>query len=126
MKAVFKGYNIKCSALEFTIGKVYFLNETECHGYFGVEDDTGIGGIINPNGYYYEFEVLSEDKPLSSSELPDNADDCIEAAYKAKLRYYINEREVDMVDFENVRYRVGELNEYGVKCDSIKLEVKFE
>ena len=31
-----------------------------------------------------------------------------------------------MIEFENVRFTVEQLDEDGVKCDTIKFEVKFE
>lgn len=120
-KALYLG-NIGNEDCGFTVGKEYKLNDFG-EGDFGTYDDYGVYRYIK-NGEFHKFKLHCEDEyfatetecavmPLSDDKSPE-------------LRYYINGHEVGMVEFGNVRYKVLELDEDGVKCDTIKFEVKFE
>lgn len=135
MKAIFKGYkNTHC--YDFTIGKIYELSTTPgACGRCQVTDDNGFTFSFKP-GEVYDFEVIIPDSPITCSELFDDdygyelmMNDILNKPQidkKPELRCYINGREVDIIEFENVRFKVRQLDEDGVKCDTIKFEVKFQ
>ncbi|AAZ29285.1 JK_35P [Escherichia phage Jk06] len=106
----------------FTVGKQYDI-EDHGDGYISTYDDDGCYRAVE-NGAFYKFELLDGDQSFETET------DCAGAASygdkKPRLRYYINEHEVDMIEFGNVRYTVDQLDEDGVKCDTIKFEVKFQ
>lgn len=108
----------------FTVGKEYKAHNYNTEdNYISTYDDNGSHRRIN-NGTFHKFILLDDDEGLV------NETDCAVAApdndKRPNLRYYINGHEVDAIEFENVRHKVLELDDYGVKCDTIKFEVKFE
>ena len=111
----------------FTVDKEYKINDFG-DGYIGVFDDYGVYRYIE-NGEFHKFRLHKfrllevDDSFVTETECavtPTLNDE------KTKLRYYINGNEVEMIEFENVRFTVEQLDEDGVKCDTIKFEVKFE
>lgn len=121
-KAVYLG-NIGNEDCGFTVGKEYDVHNYETEdNYIGAFGDDG-GYRHIKNGAFHKFGLLDDDHFVTETECavtPTLNDE------KPKLRYYINGHEVDMIEFENVRYKVDQLDEDGVKCDTIKFEVKFE
>ncbi|QXV81831.1 hypothetical protein bas03_0004 [Escherichia phage JulesPiccard] len=120
-KAVYIGNNDD-KYCGFTPGNEYDVCVLD-DGFLGVYDDDDIHRCIK-NGTLHEFKLDCEDGHFvteTECEVMPPIDN-----KKPELRYYINGHEVDMVEFGNVRYTVEQLNEDGVKCDTIKFEVKFE
>lgn len=120
-KALYLG-NIGNEDRGFTVGKEYKINDLG-EGDIGTYDDYGVYRYTE-NGEFHKFRLLEvDDSFVTETECavtPTLSDE------KPKLRYYINGNDVDMIEFENVRHKVLELDAYGVKCDTIKFEVKFE
>ncbi|QXV76136.1 hypothetical protein bas01_0005 [Escherichia phage AugustePiccard] len=121
-KAVYLG-NTEGEYYGFTVGNEYDVHnyETEDNfiGTFG--DDGGYRHI--KNGAFHKFELLEDYDFVTESEcavMPLSSDK------QPELRYFINGHEFNKIEFENVRYTVNQLDEGGVKCDTIKFEVKFE
>lgn len=108
----------------FTVGKEYAVHnyDTEDNYIAAFGDDGGYRQI--KNGAFHLFMINGEfDGFVTETECEVRA---THNDKKPDLRYYINGHEVDMIEFENVRYKVEQLDEDGVKCDTIKFEVKFE
>lgn len=119
-KAVYLG-NIGNEYCGFTVGNDYEIYDFE-DGYIGVRDNNGTHLCIK-NGASHKFGLLDDDHFITETECavtPTLNDE------KPKLRYYINGHEVDMIEFGNVGRTVYEFDRDGVKCDTIKFEVKFE
>ena len=106
----------------FTPGMKYRIHDFG-DGYVGVYDNYDVYRFIK-NGEFHKFEIRDEGCSLVTeiecAVMPPRDDK------KPELRYFINGHEVGMIEFENVRYKVDQLDEDGVKCDTIKFEVKFE
>ena len=107
----------------FTVGGQYDIYDSG-DDYIEVIDDDGCYRQIK-NKSYHKFKIKNGDCDCFITETecavtPSGNDK------KPELRYYINGHEVDMIEFANVRYTVDQLDEGGVKCDTIKFEVKFE
>lgn len=120
-KALYLG-NTKNEDCGFTVGKEYKIHDFGS-GYIGVYDDNGYYRYID-NGAFQKFKTHDEHgyfvtKTECAVMLPGHDK-------KPEIRYYINGHEVDVIEFGNVRYAVNQLDEDGVKCDTIKFEVKFE
>ena len=113
MKAVFKGYK-KFGSYKFTAGKIYELEYCSTHACYITRDDV-LSLCTFENGDIYDF-VTETEREVVSSGVDKNPG----------LRYYINGHEVDVIEFRNVYRTVYELYLDGIKCDTIKLEVKFE
>lgn len=105
----------------FTVDKEYEIHDF-VDGYVGVYDDNVSYRYIK-NGEFHKFGFLSEDDFVNETECAATA---TRKDKKPYLRYYINGHEVDVTEFESVGRTVYELDRDGVKCDTIKFEVKFE
>lgn len=120
-KAVYIG-NTDDKYCGFTVGKKYDVRNYEDDNYIGAFGDDGAYRHIK-NGEFHKFRIIDGGDFVTENEcaVKDSRDD-----KKPELRYYINGYEVDMIEFANVRYTVDKLDEDGVKCDTIKFEVKFQ
>ena len=121
-KAVYLG-NINGDHCGFTVGEQYDVFDA-VDDYIEVIDDDGCYRKIK-NKSYHKFKISNGayDCLITEGEcavMPISDDK------KPKLRYYINGHEFDMIEFGNVRRTVYELDRDGIKCDTIKFEVKFE
>lgn len=119
-KAVYLG-NTDGEYYGFTVGNEYVI--THYDGYIDISKDDGRCFIVK-NGVLQKFGICDVDEGLVSKT--DCAAMPLSSGKKPELRYFINGYEIDMIEFANVRHKVLELNEGGVKCDTIKFEVKFE
>ncbi|QGH76704.1 hypothetical protein [Escherichia phage BEK3] len=122
-KVVYLGSNTgECGG--FTVGKEYkAYNYNTEYNYISTYDDKGSYRQIK-NGAFHHFKLHDEDDHFvteTECAVMQPSED-----KKPSLIYCINGHEVDMIEFENVRHKVLELDAYGVKCDTIKFEVKFE
>lgn len=140
MKAVFKGYKLGSGVrygVHLTVGRVYDLTPCEeKDGLFEVVDDLCVTHVIRPNGIIYDFEVLTEDKPLSYDELFDDAAYGYYVAVngtsnkpqieRKRFTYYINGGAVTKRRFDDVLLCVNDFKKDGIDTSSIKFEVKFE
>lgn len=107
----------------FTVGKEYEVDIYNYENdYIATFDDDGVCRHVK-NGAFHKFGLPNDGDFVTETECAVGASDIEE---KAELRYYINGHEVGAVEFANVRDKVLELDDGGVKCDSIKFEVKFE
>lgn len=123
-KAVYLG-NTNGEYYGFTVGNTYSVNYFEIVGEncFWCSDDDGVCRYIK-NGAFHKFEICEDGEGfITEAECADIAS--VEDK-EPKLRYYINGHEVEVFEFEDVRVKVGKLDHDGVKCDTIKFEVKFE
>lgn len=120
-KAVYLG-NIGNENCGFTVDKEYKINYFS-EGDIGTYDDYGVYRYIK-NGEFHKFGIREEGEGfVTENECASKATDNNKKPY---LRYYINGHEVDVIEFGNVGRTVYELDRDGVKCDTIKFEVKFE
>lgn len=94
-------------------------------GFIGVYDDSGTFRQVK-NDAFHNFKIINNDDDECFVTETKCAVMVPAIDEKPDLRYYINGHEVDMIEFSNVRCQVLELDEDGVKCDTIKFEVKFE
>ncbi|CAJ42226.1 virion structural protein [Escherichia phage Rtp] len=113
-KAVYLGNNDDVY-YGFTVGKEYEIVSYTGDDLILIADDDGECRGIN-NGAFHKFE-LSETECAAAATGNNKRPD---------LRYYINGHEVDLLEFDKVRSHTLELAHLGVKCDTIKFEVKFE
>lgn len=108
----------------FTVGNKYkaLRYNTEDSYIMAFDDNSACRHIIN--GVFHKFKILDDDDDF----VIENESSCMASVgdKKLELRYYINGHEVDIIEFGNVRYTVDQLDEDGVKCDTIKFEVKFQ
>lgn len=120
-KAVYLG-NTDDKYWGFTVGKKYDVRNYQDDNYISVFGDDG-GYRHIKNGEFHKFRIIDVDDFVTENEcaVKESRDD-----KKPELRYYINGYEVDIIEFANVRYTVDKLDDGGVKCDTIKLEVKFQ
>ena len=120
-KALYLG-NTNNKDCGFTVYKEYDIYDFE-DGYIGAYDDND-SYLYFKNGAFHKFKLHDGDiyfiTETQCAVMPPSDDK------KTELRYYINGHEVEMIEFENVRYTVDQLGKDGVKCDTIKFEVKFE
>lgn len=122
LKAVYLGNTIG-EYCGFTVDKEYDVHNYETEdNYIEAIDDDGTYRHIK-NGVFHKFGLLNEDDFVTEIECAATA---TENNKKPYLRYYINGHEVDVTEFGSVGRTVYELDRDGVKCDTIKFEVKFE
>lgn len=122
-KAVYLG-NIGNEYCGFTVGKEYDVHNYETrYNYIGVFGDDGGFRHIR-NGAFHEFDIREDGEGFVTETecavMPPSEDK------NPGLTYYINGHEVDEIEFGSVYRTVYELDRDGIKCDTIKLEVKFE
>ncbi|WWD13262.1 virion structural protein [Escherichia phage RobRod40] len=123
-KAVYLG-NTNGEYYGFTVGNTYSVKYFEAisENCFWCSDDDGVYRYVK-NGPLHKFKLSDEDGYFvteAECEVMPPIDD-----KKPELRYYINGHEVDVIEFGNVGRTVYELDRDGIKCDTIKFEVKFE
>ena len=123
-KALYLG-NIDNEDCGFTVGKKYRVNrfDTEDENYFWCVDDHD-GYRYIKNGEFHKFKLSDDDDHFVTETecavMPPSDDK------NPGLTYYINGHEVDEIEFGSVYRTVYELDRDGIKCDTIKVEVKFE
>ena len=120
-KAVYLGntHGYHCS---FTVGKEYDVCDFK-GGFIELYDDNGNHRLVK-NGAFHEFNLLGVDDSFVTETECEVVSSGVDK--NPRLRYYINGHEVDEIEFGNVRRTVYELGRDGIKCDTIKFEVKFE
>lgn len=119
-KAVYLG-NTKGKYHCFTVGKEYKVYNCNVeHNYIEVYDDDGVYRRIN-NGTFHKFEIREEIGVLKFKIQYE----FIEAKSK-NLKYFINGVKFSRDEFTEIKQHVSNLESGGVKCDTIKFEVKFE
>ena len=121
LKATFTG-SVNGKHPGFTVGKQYDIKDYG-DDYISTYDDDGCYRAVE-NGAFHKFVIHKESQDFVTET--ERSSIASVGDKKPKLRYYINGHEVDMIEFGNVRYTVDELDEDGVKCDTIMFEVKFE
>ena len=122
LKAVYIG-NDEGGYYGFTVGREYeaisYVNDSNL---WVVDDDFCPRNI--KNDAFHKFDIREQGEGfVTENECAVKATDNNKKPY---LRYYINGHEVDVIEFESVGRTVYELDRDGVKCDTIKFEVKFE
>lgn len=120
LKALYLG-NTYDECCEFTPGREYDFCDLG-DGFIGLCDDNDTERCIK-NGAFYKFKLINEDNFVTENECAVIAS---RSDKKPGLRYYINGHEVDEIEFGSVYRTVYELDRDGIKCDTIKFEVKFE
>ncbi|GCG54547.1 hypothetical protein [Escherichia coli] len=118
-KAVYLG-NIGNENCGFTVGKKYDVHNYEDDNYIGAFGDDG-GYRHIKNGEFHKFEILEEIGVLKFKIQYE----FIEAKSK-NLKYFINGVKFSRDEFSEIKQHVSNLESDGVKCDTIKFEVKFE
>lgn len=118
MKAIFKGSaGSECLVKRnFTVGKEYVLEDAK-FGFYTTKDNEG-KTLIFQNGVDYTFDLVDVSKLVKPELTTKNL--------MPSLKFYINGFAVSLEEFDNVKSAVSDLDKDGVKCDTIKFEVKFE
>ena len=118
MKAIFKGKSGNCLwNRHFTIGKAYDLTDNGSGNYI-TRDDNGVM-LFFRNGHGCTFELIDESNFVKNEWFEIKCS-------SPSLKLFINGFSVSPEEFEDVKYVVERLDDDGVKCDTIKFEVKFE
>lgn len=103
----------------FTVGKEYKIHDFG-DGYIGAYNDKGSYCYIK-NGQFHKFRMHDgNDGFVTESKCT------VMVPEKPGFKYYINGYRVDLLEFDKAQSHVAELESLGVKCDTIKFEVKFE
>lgn len=122
-KAVYLG-NTGNEYCGFTVGKEYDIHNYETgDNYIGAFGDDG-GFHHIKNGAFHQFDIREGGEGF----VTENEHEVVSSGVDKNpgLRYYINGHEVDKIEFGSVYRTVYELDRDGIKCDTIKFEVKFE
>lgn len=119
-KAVYLG-NTDDEYCGFTVGKEYDVHNYESEdNHIGAFADDGRYRSIK-NGGFHKFEILDESDCFVTETGCKSIDNVMPS-----LKFFINGHNVSPEDFEGVKSLLQKLGDDGVKCDTIKLEVKFE
>lgn len=117
-KAVYLG-NTDNEYRGLTVGKEYKIRDFG-DGYIGTYDDNDCYLYVL-NGKFHKFGIHDGyDGFVTESKC------AVMITEKPGFKYYINGHEVDLLEFDKARSHTVELARLGVKCDTIKFEVKFE
>ncbi|HAN8054025.1 TPA: hypothetical protein IF905_005086 [Escherichia coli] len=118
-KAVYIGNN-EGEYYGFTVGRNYDVLHYGNDNIWVVDDDFCPRSI--KNGAFHKFKLIEDDFATENERASKAADN----NKKPYLRYYINGYAASQEEFEDVKSVIANLNMDGVKCDTIKFEVKFE
>ena len=123
-KALYLG-NIDNEYCGFTVGKKYRVSrfDTDDENYFWCVDDHD-GYRYIKNGEFHKFDIREEGEGFVTETEHEVVSSGVDK--NPGLRYYINGHELDEIEFGSVYRTVYELDRDGIKCDTIKFEVKFE